>query len=414
MKKNKSNNLHKERKDSSYMDEIYKKIEIDISMNKTLYSNKFNHIYIYEEISNECVRRVKSELDTFSRIHYTKTEFGEICTLPKPIVIHIHSSGGDTNAGIALSNLIQLDDVPVIVIAEGVVASAATFILIKAKLNYIAENAFILIHQFFGTLSGKSEELLYSIDIGKEFMDFLINLYSTHTNLSKEKIKEMLKHDVFMSADETIKNGLIKNKLKEDTKMEFDFYIRGKSFSELSKNIFQPSHYFNTLKLIKTDEEADEDIFSKTLSIVKHIHNLSLYENPTPVLIHLSDSTSGGFFSTILGIISVLNTIATSRVPTVGIVSGPIQSYSTLLFITLNKRYIYKDSYISIDFVTTASDSYKFEDTIKNTKFIRNIIMSYFRKKTKMPKEMIDSLFVNRYIITPQQAITFGLADHII
>ena len=76
-----------------------------------LYTDLYSHVYIYEEITNATVNRVKNEIDELSRIQKNIIENDgqsfEIFTLPKPIVIHMHSPGGDTNAGI-LKHLLEM------------------------------------------------------------------------------------------------------------------------------------------------------------------------------------------------------------------------------------------------------------------------------------------------------------------
>ena len=94
-----------------------------------------------------------------------------------------------------MSNIIVTSEVPIVVIAEGVVASAATFILVKARLSYIVEYSIVLIHQYFGTQAGKAEELKFDLSVGNQFMKFLIDMYSRYTKLTIEKINEILLHD---------------------------------------------------------------------------------------------------------------------------------------------------------------------------------------------------------------------------
>ena len=397
----------------------YKAIEMEEKRVPILYTDRFSHIYIYESITNGCVRRIKNEIIDLSNIQKNILNEGEydeqtIYTLPKPIIIHIHSEGGDINAGIALSNIIDIPDVPVIVIAEGVVASAATFVLIKAKLSYVLDNAFILIHQSFGELAGQQEELQFSVDIGTQFVDFLVQLYSEHTNLKQDQIRKMLKHDVFMSADDAMKFGLVNYKIKENVEMKYDFYDRNEAFTLRSKDVSHSVTFFNNLNMIKTDEEAKLEMFEKSLSLVKRIHNLSYFQNSTPLYLHLSDATSSDFYSRMVGVIPVLNAIAVSRVPIYGIVTGPINNFSILIFVILYKRYMYRNTFFTIDFVTYQEESYKFEDSMLNTEFIRKIIMNIFITKTKLPQHMLDNLFSKRFAIYPDDALKYGMTDNII
>ena len=397
----------------------YKNVEKQVEEFNDLYSDKYNHIYIYEEISNATVSRVKHEVTELCRIQTNIVDINgnlvEIFTIPKPIVIHMHSPGGDTNAGLALSNITN-EQVPIIVIAEGIVASAATFILIKAKLSYILESSCVLIHQYFGTLSGKQEELKFDIDVGNKFMNFLITMYSTNTELKKEDLKELLRHDIFLSAEESVKFGLVKHIIYRIPASKDIFYNQKYSFK----------HYFtidpkmritsqiNLLNMIKSQEESSQDIFTKALPIVKYIHSVNNYIHSIPIVINLTDETGALYFNDILDILPVINSIFISKIPIYSIILGPITNFSILIFIVSSYRYIYKDSYITIDFVTFSSVSYKYEDTVTNTHFVRNIIKKYFKKRTKLPKKILNNLFKERFIIDSSDAVKYGIADMIL
>ena len=384
-----------------------------------LYTDLYSHVYIYEEITNATVNRVKNEIAELSRIQKNIIENDgqsfEIFTLPKPIVIHMHSPGGDTNAGIALSNIMS-EQVPIIVIAEGVVASAATFILVKAKLSYILETAFILIHQYFGSLSGKQEELKFDINVGDQFMKFLIDMYNKNTKLSKQRIKELLTHDVFMSAEEAVKHGIVDHMLIRIPAEKNMFYDRKYSFSEYFSldPTLRTSAEINLLSMIKSSEESSNDIFRKALPIVKYIHLVNTYKHSIPLIINLCDMTDIVYFNDIIDILPVINAIFISKVPVYSVIVGPITNFSVLIYIMSTYRYMYKDAYMTLDFVTFSSPSYKYEDTVTNTQFVRNLIKSFFIKRTKIPKDMLKKLFKERFIITANDAIKYRMADMII
>ena len=77
-------------------------------------------------------------------------------------------------------------------------------------------------------------------------------------------------------------------------------------------------------------------------------------------------------------------------------------------------RFMYIDSYIILDFVTFSSPSYKYEDTIINTTFVRNLVKTFFLKRTKLPKNIIKNIFKQRYIITAEDALKYKITNQII
>ena len=171
---------------------------------------------------------------------------------------------------------------------------------------------------------------------------------------------------------------------------------------------------YNLLNMIKSQEESSQDIFTKALPIVKYIHYVNNYIHSIPIIINLTDETSALYFNDILDILPVINSIFISKIPIYSIILGPITNFSILIFIVSSYRYIYKDSYITIDFVTFSSVSYKYEDTVTNTHFVRNIIKKYFKKRTKLPKKILNNLFKERFIIDSSDAVKYGIADMIL
>ena len=404
---------------STGLDIAYKNI-IKQQLNfNNLWSDLYSHIYVYEEITNQTVERVTQELAKFSNIQKknitTETKNYEILTLPKPVIIHMHSPGGDTNAGIALSN-IHNSKVPIIVIAEGVVASAATFILVKAKLSYILDSAFVLIHQYFGVLSGKQEELKFDINIGNRFMKFLIDMYVKNTKLKKKVVKDLLQHDIFLSANDCIKYGIVDRVIIKRNPVKNIFFDTRYSFQEffLLKNLHANFPYMNVLSLIKSTEENSKDSYTKAFEFVRYIHYANANIDCIPVVITLNDMTDSLYFNDIIDLLPVVNSIYISRIPIYSVILGPITNFSILILIISNFRYMHKDAYITLDFVTLSSPSYKYEDTVLNTMFVRKLIKTFFIKYTKLPNDILNNIFKKRFIIDAEEAIKYKIVDMIV
>lgn len=71
------------------------------------------------------------------------------------------------------------------------------------------ENSVILIHQLSSWMWGKYEELVDEKQNLDRFMDMIANIYKDRTRLTKTKLREILKHDLWWTADEALECGLI-------------------------------------------------------------------------------------------------------------------------------------------------------------------------------------------------------------
>ena len=118
------------------------------------------------------------------------------------IRIFIRSDGGDIHSGLSAMDAIQnMDRVKVRTIADGICASAATFILLGGHRRYMTPNSYIMIHQLNmdGTW-GKFEDFKDQLANLQQFMDRFRKIYLEETNIPSEKLEEILKRDVYMDS----------------------------------------------------------------------------------------------------------------------------------------------------------------------------------------------------------------------
>jgi ATP-dependent protease ClpP protease subunit len=129
---------------------------------------------------------------------------------PVPIELHIHSGGGDIFAGLAATDAIMKCKTPIHTYVEGSVASAATLMSIAGDKRYISKNAFMLIHQLSSFMvHGKFEEFKDEMKNQESLMESIKNIYLKRTNMTKKKMEELLRHDLWLNAQECIKLGLV-------------------------------------------------------------------------------------------------------------------------------------------------------------------------------------------------------------
>ena len=131
----------------------------------------------------------------------------------KDIMLYINSPGGSVTAGFAIYDVIRFVKAPVYLIGMGLIASAATLILISVpKERRIGlPNSRYLIHQPLGQMRGVATDIeIYAKDMEK-IRAKLNKLIAEATGTSLEQVTKDTDRDYWLDADEAVKYGLISN-----------------------------------------------------------------------------------------------------------------------------------------------------------------------------------------------------------
>lgn len=169
-----------------------------------------NRVYFYSEIDRSSILRLNSRLRDMYNDHLIEAKtYG--MDRPKPIYIHVNSYGGSIFHGLAGMDAIisTKKDVEVITVVDGCCASAATFLTVVGSKRTINPNAYMLIHQLSSAMWGKFEEFKDEMHNLERLMAAIKNIYLKHTKIPEAMIDDMLKHDLWFSAEECVKYGLV-------------------------------------------------------------------------------------------------------------------------------------------------------------------------------------------------------------
>ena len=162
-----------------------------------------NHIYFYTEINTSTTFQLHCAIhQLIKKIERCKNA---------EIFIHLMTNGGNIFCGFATYDLIKsFKNVTFTVIIEGCCASAGTLILLAAEKRIIRPNGFLLVHHISNTFWGGNF---------KEFEDEMTNMttltrklrrvYKQNTDLTEEKLKEILNRDLWFSAKKCKKLGFV-------------------------------------------------------------------------------------------------------------------------------------------------------------------------------------------------------------
>ncbi len=129
----------------------------------------------------------------------------------KPIYIYIDSPGGDVSAGFAIFDMIRFVKAPVILIGNGLIASAAALILLavpKDRRVGLPHSSY-LIHQPLAEMKGVATDLqIQAVEMAKT-RALLNKIISEQTGKTLEQVTADTERDYWLSADEAKDYGLI-------------------------------------------------------------------------------------------------------------------------------------------------------------------------------------------------------------
>jgi len=167
-----------------------------------------NRIYYYSEVSRQKILTLNKNLKSLNDNLLNQAQLLDLDN-PANIYLHVNSFGGSVFAGLSAVDYVKSCEVPVITIVEGCAASAATLFSVVGTHRQIRNNSFMLIHQISSGMWGKYEELKDSIENCDLFMQIIKDIYDEHTKIPKKKLKEILKHDLWLDAETCLEYGLV-------------------------------------------------------------------------------------------------------------------------------------------------------------------------------------------------------------
>lgn len=176
-------------------------------MPKYLNNIASNDIYFYNEVNNESTVLLNKGIDDLSKqLLITQITYGLLQT--PHINLFINSDGGEIFGALSIIDRIESSKVPIHSYVEGLVASAATLISISCQKRYIRKNSVMLVHQlrswFGGTLESIKDETK-NLDV---IADIVKNVYLKKTKFDAQHLEDLLKHDIYLNAEQCIEYGL--------------------------------------------------------------------------------------------------------------------------------------------------------------------------------------------------------------
>lgn len=189
-------------------------IDIPEELLDTTLPNPYNLKY-YRDLNNRTIW-INSEVDgdlTQEIVHYIMHWNRQDKDIPeidrKPIKLLFDSPGGDLDAQAAICSVIELSKTPIIGIAIGLVASAASLIYLSCHLRLALKSSYFILHKGSAALSGDFENIMNSIDDYKKEVEKMVNFIIDHSDYTKEEVTEHITKDWYIRSEQALEKGLV-------------------------------------------------------------------------------------------------------------------------------------------------------------------------------------------------------------
>ena len=169
------------------------------------------HLYFYADVDEDrCLALIKAVREIDARLRTEKISRQLAKNVPAtPIWLHVQSGGGGVFPGFSTADQLAQVETPIYSVAEGLCASAATFIHLACTQRYITQSSFMLIHQFTSAKWGTHSSFKDELAMQEMLMERMVRFYIDHSHLSKKKVIELLSHDSWLNAEQCLEAGFV-------------------------------------------------------------------------------------------------------------------------------------------------------------------------------------------------------------
>lgn len=164
-----------------------------------------NRVYFWAEVSSTNVALLIQKLHDATDVALSSAYWWSDAR----VYLYVHSNGGCVFSGLAAMDHIRNNRVPVVTVADGFVASAATLLLLGSDERKAHKNSRFLMHQLRTGFEGKYAELLDEMENSREVMSSLSTVYTERTSMNKRQVENILRKEIHMTAEEAMENGIV-------------------------------------------------------------------------------------------------------------------------------------------------------------------------------------------------------------
>lgn len=170
------------------------------------------------------------------------------------IVVWLNSPGGDVFAAVEIFNALKAYRGRVTIKIDSLAASSASIVVMAGDVVEISPSGMIMLHNPYSLVEGNSAELKSAANMLDEVKESIINAYKTKTNLSRQKLSEMMDAETWLNAKKAIELGFADRIMFSDENQAMN-----------SAKTFTPRTIKNSLSRILKAKRVDTKAFRRRL-----------------------------------------------------------------------------------------------------------------------------------------------------
>ena len=172
---------------------------------------KTRTVIISQEVSDDLARMVITQLLVL-----------EAENPKEPVRVFINSPGGAADSGFAIYDMLKFIEPEVKTVCSGLVASAASIILLGARKEnrFSLPNSRILIHQPSTMIQGFAADVAITATEVVKLRERANRLIAEETGTALEKVEKDTNRDYWMSPEEAVEYGLISKIIQDRKELE--------------------------------------------------------------------------------------------------------------------------------------------------------------------------------------------------
>lgn len=121
--------------------------------------------------------------------------------------VFINSDGGDVFASQAIHSMLKRHPARVDVYIDGLAASAASVVAMAGDVIRMPANAMMMIHSPWTIGIGNANDFRELADVLDQIGESIVTAYEQKTGLERERIRELLEAETWMTAEEAVELG---------------------------------------------------------------------------------------------------------------------------------------------------------------------------------------------------------------
>ena len=219
-------------------------------------SGKEANINIYGDISSDSMEEGSISSSSLAN------ELEQLDKNINTINVYINSYGGEVSEGIAIYNQLKRHPAKINTYCDSFACSIASVIFMAGDKRIMYDNALLMIHNAWMSISGNSSEFRKAADDLDKISKASINIYLSKINISREELEKMMDEETWITSEEALSMGFATQILTDNTNKACASSKR-MIVEAIKKN--RNNKQFNKQKHYKAEYENNLYTFIKTI-----------------------------------------------------------------------------------------------------------------------------------------------------